>query len=131
MITDEMKVGMQGIVPSVICTCDADGIPNVAIISQTYYVDTDHVAISHQFFNKTIRNIRVNPHVSIVVQHPTEMTQWVLRATYSHAESEGDVFDQMVMQLEAIASMMGMEGVFKLQAAEIFRVHTVELRSFR
>jgi hypothetical protein len=32
----------------------------------------------------------------------------------------------MSMQLEAIASMTGMEDVFKLKSAEIFRVISVE-----
>ena len=129
MITDDMRIAMQGILPSIIGTCDPDGIPNVVAISQTYYVDTDHVAISHQFFNKTIRNIQTNPNVCLVILHPSEVTRWVLHATHSHSETEGPVFDQMSMQLEAIASMIGMEDVFKLQAAEIFKVNSVECRT--
>ncbi|HLF65557.1 MAG TPA: pyridoxamine 5'-phosphate oxidase family protein [Saprospiraceae bacterium] len=128
MITEDMKIAMQGILPSLIATCDADGIPNIAVISQTYYIDKDHVAISHQFFNKTIRNIQSNPHVCLMIIHPSEVAMWMLHATHSHAENEGELFDQMVMQLEAIASMIGMEGVFKLQAAEVFNVDSVEFR---
>lgn len=128
MITEEMKVAMQGMVPSVIATCDADGIPNVTLISQTYYVDTQHVAISHQFFNKTIRNIQEVPTACVLIQHPEAAVHWVLQLTYSHSETDGDLFEQMSMQLEAIASMVGMEDVFKLEAAEVFRVLSVEAR---
>jgi uncharacterized protein len=129
MITDDMRIAMQGIHPSVIATCDAEGIPNVAVISQVYFVDQEHVAISHQFFNKTIRNIFNNPNVCLVIQHPENLTQWVMRAVHSHSETEGNVFEQMSMQLEAIASMCGMEDVFKLQAAEIFKILDVEPRA--
>lgn len=126
MITDEMKMAMQGMIPSVIATCDAEGMPNTTVISQTYYVDEHHVAISHQFFNKTIRNIRVIPRACIVVTHPEEGNQWKMQVEYSHSETEGDLFENMSMQLEAIASMVGMEDVFQLKAAEVFRVKSVE-----
>ena len=126
MITEEMKMAMQGMIPSVIATCDAEGMPNTTVISQTYYVDEHHVAISHQFFNKTIRNIRVIPRACIVVTHPEEGNQWKMLVEYSHSETEGDLFENMSMQLEAIASMVGMEDVFQLTAAEVFRVKSVE-----
>ena len=119
-------MAMQGLYPSIIGTCDIEGIPNATVISQTYYVDDNHVAISHQFFNKTIRNIRAVPKACLVITHPEAGNQWKLQLEYSHAESEGDLFDHMSMQLEAIASMVGMEDVFELKAAEIFKVVSVE-----
>ena|SRR5688500_17121234 len=126
MITEEMKMAMQGMIPSIIATCDAEGMPNTTVISQTYYVDEHHIAISHQFFNKTIRNIRVIPRACIVVTHPEEGNQWKMQVEYSHSETEGDLFENMSMQLEAIASMVGMEDVFQLKAAEIFKVKSIE-----
>jgi hypothetical protein len=50
---------------------------------------------------------------------------WVLDLKYSHSETESDLFEQMEMQLEAIASMQGMEDVFKLKAAEVFTLLSV------
>ena len=40
-------------------------------------------------------------------------------------ETEGALFDEMDMQLAAIASMSNMEDVFKLQSAYVFKVHSV------
>jgi hypothetical protein len=126
MITEEMQAAMQGMIPSVIATCDAEGMPNTTVISQAYYVDENHVAISHQFFNKTIRNIRAVPKACLVIMHPEDGNQWKLHIEYSHSEEEGDLFDRMAMQLEAIASMVGMEDIFVLKAAEVFRVTSVQ-----
>ena len=46
----------------------------------------------------------------------------VIRMRYRRTEDHGEIFDQMDMQLEIIASMTGMEGVFKLRGADIYEV---------
>jgi hypothetical protein len=126
MITEEMKLAMKGIVPSAIVTSNSEGIPNISYMSQIYYVDENHVAISHQFFNKTIKNLRQNPFACVSLLTPDDFSMWNVDLEYSHSETEGDLFDEMEMQLEAIASMQGMEDVFKLKAAEVFTVLTIE-----
>jgi hypothetical protein len=125
MISDEMKPAMQGMVPSTIITCSSDGTPNATVISQVYYVDELHVGISFQFFNKTIRNVRENPHASVTIIHPMTCENWTLDIEYIRSETTGEVFDTMDMQLEAFASMAGMSHVFKLKAADIYRVKSV------
>ena len=47
----------QGVIPSWLTTCSAEGVPNATIISIVRYVDADSVALTRQFFNKT----RANP----------------------------------------------------------------------
>lgn len=113
----------QGI-PAAICTCDKEGVPNVTILSKVYWVDDEHVAISFQFFSKTIRNVRENPFVGLRLLDLPKHQSWVLDLEYVRSETEGDVFDEMDMAIQAIASMTGMEGIFKLQAADIYKVHS-------
>ncbi|MBI2527085.1 MAG: hypothetical protein HYY95_06715 [Candidatus Rokubacteria bacterium] len=50
LLPEEIKSAMQGVIPSHVVTCAGDGTPNATAISQVYYVDADHVALSHQFF---------------------------------------------------------------------------------
>ncbi len=113
-------------VPAVMVTCSADGIPNVTVISQVYYVDEHHVALSFQFFSKTIRNVRENPHAYVCVSDIVGRSEWILQLVFQRSETEGPIFDAMDMQIEAIASATGMSGVFKLRAADIYRVLSVE-----
>ncbi len=131
MLPDEIKASMEGVVPSSIVTCSLAGVPNVTEISQIYYVDEGHVALSHQFFNKTHRNIRENPYVRACLRDPATWQEWVLELQYDHSETEGPMFDEMDLKIEAIASMSGMEGIFKLHAADVYKVTSVRKSNSR
>ena len=121
----EIKSAMQNGVPANLVTCSADGIPNATILSQVYWVDEEHVALSFQFFNKTVRNIRENPVASLCINDLAGPANWVLEIEFDHSETDGPVFDDMDMRIEAIASATGMSGIFKLRAADIYRVRSV------
>ena len=125
-LPDEIRPALDNGIPAVMVTCSAAGVPNTTVISQVYYVDPSHVALSFQFFNKTIRNVRENPRAFVVVQDIPRLVNWILELEFERSETEGPVFDAMDMQIEAIASATGMSGIFKLRAADIYRVHTVE-----
>ncbi len=123
-LTAAIKPAMQGVIPAMLYTCSLDGTPNAAVISQVYWVDETHVALSFQFFNKTIRNIRENPYAHVEVIDPANGAIWSLNLQYEKSEESGPVFEEMEMQLEAIATSMGMTGVFHLKAADIYHVLT-------
>jgi len=126
LLPDEIRAVLDNGVPCVLATCSADGAPNATIISQAYWVDPKRVALSFQFFSKTIRNVRENPRAYVRVWDMMGHASWVLQLEFQHSETEGPVFDAMDMQIEAIASTTGMSGIFKLRAADIYRVVSVE-----
>ena len=130
MIPAEAKPSMQGAYQSILATCHPDGTPNITSVSQVWYVDATHVAISFQFFSKTVENLRANPYASIRLFDPNGTDHWALDARFVREETEGPTFDAMEMQLEAIASMSGMEGVFKLRGAHVYEVLRIERLSF-
>ncbi|MEQ8353698.1 MAG: pyridoxamine 5'-phosphate oxidase family protein [Leptospiraceae bacterium] len=121
-LPEEIKPALQGVIPATIATCDPSGNPNATILSQVFPVDDEHIALSHQFFTKTYQNIRTHPKVHIQVVHPADCTPWLLEAEFVREETEGPLFEQMDMQLEAIASMSGMADVFKLHSALVCKV---------
>src|SRR5262245_18334120 len=88
--------------PAVMVTCSADGVPNVTVISQVYYVDETHVALSFQFFSKTIRNVRENPRAWTGVTDVGARNDWLLELEFERSETSGPIFDAMDMQIEAI-----------------------------
>ena len=114
--------------PAALVSCSDDGVPNTTVISQVYYVDERHVALSFQFFSKTIRNVRENPNVCVSQLDLETGAEYVFKLRYLRSETEGDLFDEMDMQLEAIASATGMSGIFKLKGADIYEVLDVDRR---
>jgi adenylate cyclase len=123
---DAIRACLEGAIPAVMGTCHADGTPNVAYISQVYYVDPDHVALSFQFFNKTRQNILSNPYATVLVLHPLTAEFFRLHLRYLRTESAGPVFEAMRAQLAGIASHTGMAGVFKLLGSDIYAVKHIE-----
>ena len=123
---DEIRPVMENGVPVIVATCSKDGVPNVSIVSEVYYVDPTTIALSFQFFNKTIRNVRENPRAAIILNDIAAGRRWVLQVAYDHSETDGPVFDAMDLQIEAIASATGMSGIFKLRSADFYRILGVE-----
>jgi hypothetical protein len=117
----------QGILPAMLFTCSQDGTPNAAFLSHVDYIDATHVALSFQFFNKSRRNIAENPHALIRVIDPDTNQGYAMRLKFERSETSGPIFDRMFLRIEAIASYVGLKGVFKLKAADIYLVESVEL----
>lgn len=117
----------DGEIPAIVATCSPDGIPNNSFVSQLHYIDTDHIALTYQFFNKTRQNVLANPATCIWVAHPITAARYTLSARYLRTETEGAVFENMKAKLAGIASHTGMSGVFRLQGADIYRVERIEV----
>lgn len=121
-----LRACLEGAVPGMVATCDAEGMPNVAYLSQVVYVDEMHVALSFQFFNKTRRNILVNPCATVLLTDPGTGLLHRLHLRYLRTEDSGPLFEGMRAQLAGIASHEGMADVFVLRGADIYRVEDIE-----
>lgn len=126
IIDADVMSSLQGVMPSAIATCSADGVPNISCISQVYYVDATHVAISNQFFNKTIRNIGENPMICAIITCPESYIMRKLMLRFVESQTSGEVFDKMKLQLEIIASMQKKSDVFCLRAAAVCELISIE-----
>lgn len=119
----------HGIVPGVIATCDADGMPNVSYISQLHLVDDTHVAMTCQFFNKTRQNLDANPLATVEIYDPLTFDAYRLHLRFLRSETAGPIYDLLALRIDAIASHTGMAGVFKLRSADICEVLDIEPRT--
>jgi adenylate cyclase len=124
---DELRRCMDGVIAGVVATSAPDGTPNVSFLSQVEYVDSEHVALSFQFFNKTRENILAQPFASVCVIDPVTGESYRLDLEYLRTETSGPVFVRMKARLAGVASHEGMTGVFRLRGADIYRVLAIEV----
>jgi adenylate cyclase len=116
----------EAVIPGMFATCSSDGVPNVIAVSYVHLLDDRHVALSRQFFRKTRANLDENPLARIAVMDPANMDTYRLLLRFDHEETSGPLFDRMASRVEAVASLTGMAGVFRLQAVDVFEVLDVE-----
>ena len=126
LTVDDILPCFEGVIPATIVTSDPDGLPNITALSKVEYVDTQHVGLTRQFFRKTAKTLSTNPRACVLVTDPTTYRGYKLYLRYVRSETEGAVFERMRLRIETIASLMGMEEVFRLEAADIFLVEAIE-----
>ncbi len=112
----------EGVIPSVVATLDAEGVPNVSYLSQVYLVDDDHVALSNQYFSKTADNVGATGRATLLVVSGRSGVQYTLDLAHEASLTAGDTFDRMAAQLSAVSTQLGVSEVMNLRSAELFRV---------
>jgi predicted pyridoxine 5'-phosphate oxidase superfamily flavin-nucleotide-binding protein len=117
----------EGIIPAEIATASADGIPNVTHLSRVHMLDDERVVLSNQFFSKTMRNLAEKPKACVVVVDPLTYDSYRMVLHYERTERRGPIFERLRRDVDAIAALTGMEGVFKLRSADVYRVVELEL----
>ena len=123
---ENIRECLDGSIPGHIATCDTDGIPNLAYLSQVQFIDNAHVALSYQFFNRTRQNILAGSPVRLLVTSHLTGAQYRLMLRYLRTETSGPLFEQMKAKLAGIASHSGMSGVFHLLGSDIYQVLDIE-----
>jgi predicted pyridoxine 5'-phosphate oxidase superfamily flavin-nucleotide-binding protein len=116
----------EGAVPAVVATSSAAGTPNVTYLSRVRMVDDHRVALSNQFFSKTARNLAENPRANLLLIDPVTYDEYRLALAYERTERRGPVFERLRTDVDTLAALSGMEDVFRLRAADIYRVVSLE-----
>jgi adenylate cyclase len=122
----DVHLCFEGAVPAVIATASAAGAPNVTYLSRIRLVDDERIALSNQFFSKTARNLAENPRASLLVLDPLTYNEYRLTVVYERTERRGVIFERLREDVDAVAAVSGMRDVFKLRAADIYRVEHIE-----
>jgi adenylate cyclase len=133
MSTDERVLGVEhlrpaceGVIPAVLATADANGIPNVTYLSCAHVVDNERIALSNQFFSKTARNIMENPRASLLLIDPRDYGEYRVTLRYERTDRHGPAFEALRRDVDTVAALQGMQDVFRLRAADVYRIMHIE-----
>ncbi len=118
----ELDRCFEGAIPAVVATASASGTPNVTYLSRVRRVDDERVALSNQFFSKTARNLAENPRACVLLIDPLTYDEFRLELAYERTERRGPVFERLRDDVDLVAALSGMQDVFRLRAADIYRV---------
>jgi GAF domain-containing protein len=117
-IRDCLRAGL----PSPLATCSADGTPHISYILQVRYLDRERVATSRQAFNRALAHLDTSPFSQAFVVRPGTGEEFRLDLRYLHTATEGEEFEAMRANLDAIASHTGMSPEFRLRGLDVHRV---------
>ncbi len=123
---DDLTTCFEGGVPAVIATVAGDGTPNITYLSKVQRVDGERVALSNQFFSKTAKNLAENPRASVLIIDPTTYDEYRMSLVYERTERRGALFERLRQDVDALAALSGMQDVFELRAADIYRVVDID-----
>ncbi len=115
-----------GVVPSVFATISAQGVPNVTYLSRALPVDDGRIALSNQFFSKSHRNLAEHPRACVLLVHPDTHEQFRVLLQFEQTLRRGEMFDRMRNDLALIAALTRMHDVFRLAAADVYRVISID-----
>ena len=101
-----IRDSFEGVIPSVIATTDAEGLPNISYLSHVHLVDDNHVALSNQFLSKTAINVAANGLATVMVIDGLTGAQHILDLTFERSETEGPLFDRLSAHLSILEQGM-------------------------
>lgn len=126
MRLSELRDCFEGVIPSVIATLDADGLPNASYLSQVFLVDEARIALSNQFFSKTAANVRQTGRAALLMVDGRTGRQYVLDLAFDRSVEAGELFERMDAHLKALSARHGpMAEVMRLRGADVYHVENL------
>lgn len=117
-IRDCLRAGL----PSSMATCSPDGRLQIEYVSRVEYLDRERVATSRQAFNRGPVQLASSPFSQVVVTRPATAEEFRIDLRYLHTTTEGEEFEAVRANLDAIASHTGMGPGFRLRGLDVHQV---------
>jgi uncharacterized protein len=119
-MTERMKALFESVSAVVLSTATSHGTPNAVPVGAKRIIDDETVLISNQFLNKTLANLKANPHASITFWEGSEGYQLKGAVTI---ETSGLRFEETARWIEKLSAKAGFP--MKSKGAVIFNIEEI------
>lgn len=119
LITEKMKEQIAAVGVCHLITASKAGVPNAAPMGGLWVMDNDTIWISNNFMNKTAKNVRENPQVSLLVWSREIGNCFQLKGTAT-LESDTDDYKKMRELMEARKPGLPKKELLKFVVKEIY-----------
>jgi uncharacterized protein len=101
-------------------TASSDGKPNVIYIGILKILDDETLVLSDNYFNKTAKNLEVNPWVAIVCWDQEKRRSYQLKCQVISIEQNGPVFEDIVKTVAERNKSINVRRAIKVKVVEIY-----------
>ena len=119
-MTERMQELFTKVKTAVLSTATADGRPNAVPVGAKKIIDAETILLSDQFFNKTLANMKSNPHVAVTFWEGHEGYQ--LKGTIT-IETSGARFEETARWIEELSAKAGFP--LKSKGAVIMKIDAI------
>lgn len=116
-IPKQIKEFFEQVPVMALATADNSGIPNVSAIASKKIVDGHTIYTIDTFHDKTLKNIKENPNISIAMWKDSEGYQ--IKGIAKH-HTEGEVFNAGKEWILKLKPQKIVKGVIEIDITEIF-----------
>lgn len=118
-LTAEIKESLSGTKLVFLATSTKDGRPNVVPIGAFRLLDDETLLISDQFFNKTLHNLKENPHLAL--SWWGEKGGFQLKGTVT-IHTKDEVFRQDVAWMKGLRPTLVPKSAIVLKISEVYLI---------
>lgn len=115
-LSEEAKIAVNRIRPSVVATASKSGKPNVSAKSSLRVLDDEHILFAHISSPRTVANISENPQVAILCLDAATRKGVRIWGTGEILES-GDIFNSVAAELAG--KYMKVQSVVRITVEEV------------
>lgn len=117
----EVKEVLSKTKPYAFATASASGMPNVVPVGMLIPKDDETLWLVDNYLNKTLANVKENPHASIYVWNPERPNSYQIKCSVA-VENSGKDYEDAVAFAHSKKETFPAKNLLKLKVEEIYYV---------
>jgi predicted pyridoxine 5'-phosphate oxidase superfamily flavin-nucleotide-binding protein len=119
MLTAEMKEAFSQVKLFPVATCSKAGVPNVALIAFVMMASDDTLWLGDNFMNKTLANVKENPHAAISVYEPESKKCFQIKGNVE-VKTTGPDYEKVKAMIHAKKPDLPAKSLLVMKITEVF-----------